>query len=239
VKPATVVVTGGTSGLGRELSLAFARRGHTVLALYHADARAAAELDAALAAASLSGRSFRHDVTDSREDAPVWSLPEITDASRLVLVHNAGATFEPKPLHLVPWDDFERCLAVALQGGWACGRMLLRPMLAKGGGHIVHVLTSAIAGLPPKGFAAYAAAKSALRSLTQSLAVEYGGRGVQVFSVSPGFMHTALTDRWHPSLREAVQRAQPAADPAIVAARVVALVEDEATAGHGEDYPIP
>lgn len=234
----TAVITGGTKGLGRALTWAFARRGYRVLALYHADAPAAARLDAELAAAGWRARTQRHDVLDVRDDAPLWAAPEIREGGRLVLVHNAGAPFVPQPLHLLAWDDFERSLAVALRGAWACSRALLRPMLSRGDGCIVTVLSSAVHGLPPKGFAAYAAAKSALRSFTQSLAAEYGARGLKIFSVSPGFMQTPLTNEWPRALQDAVRRTGEA-DPVAVAERIVDLVDHPGTPGCGEDYPVP
>ena len=58
-------------------------------------------------------------------------------------------------------------------------------------------------------------AKHALRGLTLAQAVEYGPRGVRVFSASPGFMQTALTEQWDGRLREAIQAAARNSDPGI------------------------
>lgn len=235
---ATVVVTGGTKGLGRELALAFARQGNTVLALYRSDRDAAAQLARALDAEQLDGSAVQYDVASADESTAVWSRREITDAAALTLVHNAGAAFAPTPMHLLTWRDFDACLGVSLRGGWHCVRALLKPMLACGHGQVIGVLSSAAADMPPKGFAAYAAAKSALRSLVQSVAVEYGARGVKAFTASPGFMDTPLTAAWHPALRAAVLGAGQPADPASVASRIVALAEGGAAPAAGEDYPV-
>lgn len=233
----TVVITGGTKGLGRELTLAFARAGHRSLSLYHKDENAAARLEADLTAESLAGRALRHDVTDDDEHAKVWAVPEIASAAQLTLIHNASAAFAPTPFHLLTWADFESNLRVALKGAWASARALLRPMLARGHGTIITVLSSAVTA-PPKGFAAYVAAKSALRALTESIAAEYGGRGIRVFSVSPGFMRTPLTDSWHPLMRQAVMGQSDPADTAAVAARILALAESDALPGRGENYDV-
>ena len=88
----------------------------------------------------------------------------------------------------------------------------------------------AIDGAPPRGFAAYAAAKAALRSFTESLAAEYVARGVKVFSVSPGFMRTPLTDDWPAAMREAVMAGSMVEEPGAVADRVVALALGNAAA---------
>lgn len=234
----TVIVTGGTKGLGLALSFEFARHGYRVLALYHEDAQAASKLDEAMAAEGLAGRSFRHDVTANGDDSGVWSQPEITEAGALVLIHNASAAFEPKPLHLLAWEEFTDGIDVALKGGWLSALGLLRPMLERRDGTIVSILTSALGDEPPKGFTAYLAAKAALRALTQSLAAEYGARGIRVMSVSPGFMQTSLTDRWHETLRQAVMQGSAPADPARVAGAIREIVENRALPSRGENYGV-
>lgn len=234
----TVVVTGGTRGLGYEISLEFARRGYRVLALYHSDEQAALSLDRAFTAAGLAGRSFRHDVSSNGSESAVWSQIEITGAASLILIHNASAAFEPKPLHLLTWEDFSTGMDVALKGCWQCVHGMLRPMLKNGGGTFVTVSTTALSAQPPKGFAAYLPAKAALRTFTQSLAAEYRERGIRTFTVSPGFMETSLTDSWHPTLRQAMIKSSGAADPACVAENVRMLVEDSTLPGRGENYDV-
>jgi NAD(P)-dependent dehydrogenase (short-subunit alcohol dehydrogenase family) len=117
-------------------------------------------------------------------------------------------------------------------------RAVLRPMTRSGKGTIVNVLTSATIGAPPKGFSAYAAAKHALRSLTMSVAAEYGARGIRAFSVSPGFMSTALTASWDARFQEASRARAAVSDPAAAGRRILELVDAETTAGQGEDYPV-
>lgn len=234
----TVVVTGGTRGLGYETSLEFARRGYRVLALYHADEQAALRLDRAFASEGLAGRSFQHDVSAIGSESAVWSQIEITGAASLILIHNASAAFEPKPLHLLTWEDFSTSIDVALKGCWQCALGVLRPMLKNGGGTIVTVSTTALSAQPPKGFAAYLAAKAALRAFTQSLAAEYGERGIRAFTVSPGFMETSLTERWHVALRQAMLKSSDAADPARVAEKICMLVEDSTLPCRGENYDV-
>jgi NAD(P)-dependent dehydrogenase (short-subunit alcohol dehydrogenase family) len=112
-------------------------------------------------------------------------------------------------------------------------------MLRKGSGVIVNVLTSAIDGQTPKGFAAYVTAKYALRGLTLALAAEYAERGIRIFSVSPGFMDTPLTQKWDSRLREIIRtNSSRLTEPIEAAKRLLELVTDETTPGRGEDYPI-
>lgn len=235
MKPA-VIITGGTKGLGREIALAFGRADYFVIALYAADTPAAESMKIALAGAGIAGTVLQHDVTS--ENPAIWSRPEILEAGSLTLIHNACAPFTPVPMHQLHWQDFQRSFDVAVKGGWTCSQALIRLMLKKGGGTIVNILTSAVEGMPPKGFGAYAAAKHALCGLTLSLAVEYAPRGVRVFSAAPGFMATSLTEQWDARLREAIQMSARNSDPAAAARRLVELVEDKTTPGRGENYPI-
>jgi 3-oxoacyl-[acyl-carrier protein] reductase len=232
----TVVITGATKGLGRAATLAFARAGHRVLGLYATDEAAAETLRTELQSLGSDSCILKHDV--SRENADLWNRPEIQQAESLALINNACAPFTPQPFHLLRWKDFESGLNVGLKGSWLCSRALLRSMARARRGTIVNVLSTAAHGLPPRGFAAYATAKHALRGLTLALAAEYAAKGIRVFSVSPGFMPTALTAGWDARLVEAIRTSAPMSDPDGAARRILQLVEDLATPGQGEDYPV-
>src|SRR5579859_8140502 len=108
----TVIITGGTKGLGREIALAFGRAGYSVVALYATDAAAAKSLEAELAGASITGCVWRQDVTV--ENAADWNRPEIVGADSLMLIHNACAPFTPTPMHQLNWTDFQRSFDVAV-----------------------------------------------------------------------------------------------------------------------------
>lgn len=233
----TVIVTGGTKGLGRETALAFGRAGYSVLALYSADETAARELQEVMAGANISGWALRHDVCS--EEASLWKRPEIQEADNLVLVNNACAAFSPRPMHQHCWQDFEKSFLVAVKGAWSCSQPLIRLMLKKGGGVIVNILTSAIEGPPPKGFAAYLTAKQALHGFTLALAAEYAARGLKIFSVSPGYMDTHLTQQWDNRLRETIRAHSGRITlPPEAAKRLVEMAESDAVPGRGENHPI-
>ena len=233
----TAIITGGTKGLGREITLAFGRAGYTVLALYSSDDNAAAELATALAEAKISGAAVRHNVCS--DDAAIWSRPEILEAENLTLVHNACATFSPLAMHQLGWPDFEKNLSVAIKGAWSCSQRLIPLMVKRKSGAIVTILTNAIEGMPPKGFAAYATAKHALHGFTLALATEYSSRGIKVFSASPGYMDTPLSQQWDARLRELIRaNSERITIPATAAARILELVKDGKIPGKGEIYPV-
>jgi 3-oxoacyl-[acyl-carrier protein] reductase len=233
----TAIITGGTKGLGREIMLAFGRAGYCVVALYSSDENAARELTSAMAEAKISGLALRHDVRSVETE--IWNRPEIREAESLTLVNNACAAFSPTPLHQLSWQDFEDNFLVAVKGAWGCSQSLIRQMIKSGRGSIVNVLTSAIEGSPPKGFAAYLTAKHALQGFTLALAAEYAARGIKIFSVSPGYMETPLTRQWDSRLQEAIRANSTRITlPAEAAARILELVENSAIPGRGENHPI-
>jgi 3-oxoacyl-[acyl-carrier protein] reductase len=233
----TVIISGATKGLGKALSLNFARHGYQVVGLYNSDQAAAAEVRAEFLAERLKGDFIQQDVTEGNL-AAVQPFLELAETTHLTLINNACATFAPQPLHLLKWEDFQSSFAVAVQGAWNCTQLVLRPMLKARRGNIVNVLSDVVNGQPPKGFAAYVTAKYALQGLTRALASEYSSRGVRVFSVSPGFMDTPLTSGWDERLKNAVRdsREGGAQNPATVAEAIRQLVESDETPGSGEDY---
>jgi 3-oxoacyl-[acyl-carrier protein] reductase len=220
------LVTGGTKGLGRAVSLELARRGRFVCALYRSDEDAAESLRQELAAQGLHGRADRCDITDPEAlDRVLRAEPRIAECGDLVLVNNACAAFEPRPLRLIEWSDFQNQFEVAVKGSLTCAKALL-PLMAKAKqGTIINVLSEAIAGDVPKGFGAYAVAKQALKGLTSALSAEYSGLGIRVFSVSPGFMETPLVASWSPHLREAILTGRELQDTARVASSLADLID--------------
>jgi 3-oxoacyl-[acyl-carrier protein] reductase len=234
VSSSTVIITGATKGLGRATALVFARAGQQVIGLYARDDVAAELLREELKPFGGGSLVVKHDV--GAENGALWNREEIQQARRLVLINNAWAHFTPRPFHLLPWDDVDSGFNVGVRGSWLCSRALLRPMVRAGQGTIVNVLTTALRGLPPKGFAAYAIAKHALRGLTLALAAEYSAKGIRVFSVSPGFMSTALTAGWDARLVEAIRGSGPTSDSGVAAQRIWKLVEGQTAQGEGEDH---
>lgn len=239
VKPdQVVIITGATKGLGRALALAFAERNYHVVGLYHADQLAAEEIRREFDTRHLSGEFIKRDVTQE-ENGEISPL-DLPKSAQLTLINNACASFEPQPMHLLKWHDFQNSFEVAVKGSWLSTRSVIRPMLKAHQGNIVNVLTAAIEGAPPKGFAAYVTAKCALQGFTRALASEYSHRGVRIFSVSPSFMETSLTAGWDKRLRAAVLSSSPSgAQSAMDVAKTIrALVENPETPGQGEDHPL-
>jgi 3-oxoacyl-[acyl-carrier protein] reductase len=226
------VITGGTKGLGRALSIEFAGAGYDTLALYSRDTAAAASLEATFKAKKWLGRTLQLDIT---REAPIWTA--YGGAKEIILINNAAAGFFPKPLHLLTWDDFHSQLEVTLKGAFLAMHSLYRMPRPTPRRTVVNILSQAIVDLPPKGFSAYALAKQSLLYLSQIWANDQTAGGLRLLCVSPGYMETSMTDPWPETLKSSLKNASSTPIETI-ATRVRELVEDQTLPGKGENYPV-
>lgn len=180
----TVLITGGSSGIGYELARVFAANGaHLVLVARGAQALERARTDLE--------RDFRADVTVIAKDlARPESVPELVDLlarSSLdvhILVNNAGfATYGA--FSGTPWAEERDELQVNVVALTHLTKLLLPPMLARRNGRILNVASTA-AFQPGPGMAVYYATKAYVLSFSQALSSELEGTGVTVTALCPG-----------------------------------------------------
>jgi 3-oxoacyl-[acyl-carrier protein] reductase len=228
----TVLVTGGGRGLGRATVEALVAEGRAVAFTWHRDEAAARRVEEASAGAA---RAFRLDLADRPRPEALVAEVETALGPLTGLVNNAGV------LHtaLVAFTsdaDWDSTLDTNLGGAFRCSRAVLKGMVHRRCGSIVHVASlAALHGVA--GQAAYAAAKAGVLALTRVLAREVGRRGVRVNAVVPGFVATDMTAAV-PAERVAALRAGellPAGvDPVSVAATVAFLLSDRAASITGQ-----
>jgi NAD(P)-dependent dehydrogenase (short-subunit alcohol dehydrogenase family) len=126
-----------------------------------------------------------------------------------ILINNAGINVFADPLALTS-DQWQRCLAVDLEGAWNGMRAVLPAMLAQGYGSIVNIASVHGHKIIPGCFP-YPVAKHALIGLTRSLGIEYAARGIRVNSISPGLILTEQIEAWLASCPDpAAERARQA-----------------------------
>jgi NAD(P)-dependent dehydrogenase (short-subunit alcohol dehydrogenase family) len=212
----TVVVTGGSRGIGRAAVLRFAQEGDRVIAL--------GRDDAALGALPGIG-TYRCDVTD--EGAVSSTFRSIGDVD--VLVNSAGMG-ESAPLHETTLESWQRHLDVNATGAFLCMRAVVPGMRERGAGAIVTVASTAgRVGVPYT--TAYTASKHAVIGLTRAVAAELAGTGVRVNAVCPTFVRTEMT---HRSIAHIVARTGRSAEQAQAALAAAAplgrLLEPEEVA---------
>jgi 3-oxoacyl-[acyl-carrier protein] reductase len=192
---ATILVTGGSRGIGRAVVEALAAApaagggAETTVAFTWCSREAAArEVEAATAGRA---RAFHLDLRDRARPDDLISEVEAALGPLEGLVNNAGERREAL-LAMMSDDDWEAVLDVNLGGLFRCCRAALRGMLVRRRGAIVNVASlSALRGVA--GQTAYAASKAGILGLTRALAREVGKRQVRVNAVVPGFVSTDLT----------------------------------------------
>jgi len=188
------LITGGANGLGLAFAEAMAEAGADVMC---ADIDIEG-LNKAVKKIEKIGRKVRSIVCDVTKEADVVkTVKETQDVfGRLdILFNNAGiAEEEPKPLHEYTTEEWDRILAVDLQGVFYCAREALKIMVRQKSGKIINIASVwglvGSSGLFP--VPAYNTAKGGVVNLTRELGLEYAALGINVNAICPGFYRTAL-----------------------------------------------
>src|SRR5688572_18864457 len=200
------LITGGNTGIGRAVALAFADEGADVAIAWIAREAEAHSVVAAIEKKGRRALAVRTDVT-VETDVRALVAAVLDRFGRIdVLVNNAGIQ-RPQAITEMTLDDWERMMAVHLRGAFLCCRAVAPVMMAQRRGRII-VVTSQLAYIGRPRYTAYSAAKGGLLTFTRALAQELAPHGVLVNSVSPGLIDTGFDP-----LPEEVKRAHAATLP--------------------------
>ncbi|WP_216320478.1 SDR family NAD(P)-dependent oxidoreductase [Deinococcus aestuarii] len=185
-----VVVTGAAGGIGRAVALMAAGEGAR-LVLADVDRGGGEETARALSGGGGEALFVPCDVSDAAQVRHLMDEASRHFGGLDVLVNNAGIAGDAVPLHDLDPDAWDRVIAVNLRGPFLCAKYALPLLMRGGGGVIVNVAsTYGLIGAPLA--PAYCASKGGLVNLTRQLAVDYGGRGVRVNAVCPGYVDTDM-----------------------------------------------
>jgi 3-oxoacyl-[acyl-carrier protein] reductase len=187
------LITGAGRGFGRAIALAYAREGARLAVNYHVSRAGAEDVVAEAGRLGAEATALRGDVAHEA-DVKALIAGTLDRFGRLdILVNNAGIMVRGPMLDL-PWDQCQRMFDINVSGTMLCTRYALPPMIAQKEGRIIN-LSSQLAQRPVGGggFAAYAATKGAIESLTRALAAEVGGHGITVNAISPGGIETDMS----------------------------------------------
>ncbi|MCS7460109.1 glucose 1-dehydrogenase [Paenibacillus doosanensis] len=181
-------VTGGAQGIGKAVSLAFAKAGYEV-SIADIDKEAGLELVKEIHEAG--GKSLFMCVNVAKEqEVARWMQVTLSELGRIdVLVNNAGIGRSGSMLEL-PVELFDEVIGVNLRGAFLCSQQAAAAMKRQGGGCIVN-MASTRALMSEADTEAYSASKGGLLALTHAMAVSLGRYGIRVNAVSPGWIETA------------------------------------------------
>ncbi|MCE7796720.1 SDR family oxidoreductase [Sphingobium sufflavum] len=186
------LVTGGGAGMGKATSLRLARDGMAVGVL-DIDGDAADAVARQIVESGGKAVALKADISDRSQVETAVATLRAALGPVTVLINNAAIeNFCPFPD--IREDVWDRVMAVNLKGNYFLIQTVLPDMIAAGWGRVVN-LSAFGAQLGAPNMALYTATKGAMISMTRSLAVELGARGITVNSVSPGFIDTPMARR--------------------------------------------
>jgi NAD(P)-dependent dehydrogenase (short-subunit alcohol dehydrogenase family) len=235
-----VLVTGGSAGIGRATSLAFARQGATVV-IGDVDERSAETVEL-IEQAGGTGLFVRTDVSVASEVEGLVKTAVDSFGGMHVAFNNAGVLPPTAPLAEMDEAEWDKVIAVDLKGVFLSLKHEIAYMLTAGGGAIVN--TASVAGvIADPGMAPYVAAKHGVVGLTRAAAVDYAKHGIRVNALAPGLVETPMTKRWleDPAMREAVLAGSQmgrAAQPEEIAGMVLFLASPLASFATGGVYVV-
>jgi len=187
----TIVVTGGSRGIGRAICEKLAAHGTHVFINYAAASEAAEETAERVRAGGGTATIFKADVAE--DDAVTTLFKAVLEATgRIdVLVNNAGITRDGLLVRMKP-VDWSRVIETNLGGAFRCIRQATKPMMKQRYGRIINI-SSVVGAMGNPGQANYVAAKAGLEGLTKAVARELASRNITVNAVAPGFITTDMT----------------------------------------------
>jgi 3-oxoacyl-[acyl-carrier protein] reductase len=189
LKP-VAIVTGGSKGIGRAISIELSQSGYHVIANYHSDDAAADDLVEYIKAENGSAEKLKFDVKDA--EASEKAINEIISKYNAidVLVNNAGMISDELFVMMTAkkWDEV---IDTTLKGFFNVTRPVLQKMVKQKNGAIVSI-SSAAGLMANKGQANYSAAKAGLIGASRTISSEVARLGIRVNVVAPGLIETAM-----------------------------------------------
>jgi len=183
------LITGGGTGIGRAIALAFAREGGNVAI---AGRRLEKVKEVAAEIEKLGGRAFALQCDISRANDAEHAISETAGkfGKLNVLVNNAG-TLSVSTVDTISEEDWDRVITINLKGPFLTSRAALKEFRKVGGGTIVNV-GSVLGLVAMKDRAAYCASKGGLTMLTKAMALDHAHENVRVNCICPSIVETEL-----------------------------------------------
>jgi NAD(P)-dependent dehydrogenase (short-subunit alcohol dehydrogenase family) len=189
-----VLVTGGTSGIGRDTAVLFANASAKVVVAGRREAEGQETIELVHAAGS-DGLFVKTDVSKA-SDVEALVQKTVQKFGRLdIAFNNAGVEVAWLPIVRESEQDFDRTISINLKGVWLCLKYEIRQMLTQGGGGAIVNMASISGLVGSAGAAAYSASKHGVVGLTKTAALENAKKGIRINAVCPGAVETPMADR--------------------------------------------
>jgi len=235
-KDKVVLVTGSSSGIGKETALRFAAEGANVIV--HGPLNNEELSDAHKKVAEKSPDSIKLACELSNSDEIRTMFREIESRfNRLDILVNNAATQNSTPFLEMKEDNWDHVIAVNLKAPFLCSQLAAKMMVKQGGGRIINI-GSVHEYQTKRNFIHYSTAKGGLVMLTKNMALELAEHNIQVNQVAPGAIATALTD---PDRQKQFLTSVPAGRvglPPEIASMVCYLASDEASYITGVSFTV-
>jgi 3-oxoacyl-[acyl-carrier protein] reductase len=199
-----VVISGGSSGIGKSLVETFVEAGWKVHFTFHSNETAAREIESRFAGRA---KAHRLDIVDKQACDRFCKEVLAEEKGIDALINNAGITRD-SPLFTMQDSDWSDVLQTNLFGTFYLTRRFALDMLKKKKGRIINISSiSGIQGLP--GQTNYSASKAGIIGFTKALAKEAGSFGVTANVVAPGGVVTPMIEKLSPQAKEAILQTVP------------------------------
>lgn len=191
----TVLVTGGSRGIGAAVARLCARQGDAVAVNYARDAAAAEALVQRIRAAGGQAIAVAADVSDEAQVLAMYARLDAELPPLRALVNNAGVVDQPARVDAMSVARLERMFGINVIGSFLCAREAVKRLSTRHGGRggaIVNLSSAASRLGSPGQYVDYAASKGAIDAFTLGLARELAAEGVRVNAVRPGIIDTDI-----------------------------------------------
>lgn len=181
-----ILITGGSSGLGRHLICVFAQKGAKVAFNYSSNDEGAKETENAALRFTSHVRAFKSSVLDSQAIRTMVRTLDSDWGGLDVLVNNAGIS-QTLPVALLEEEDWDKLMDINVKGTYLVTRAVLKSMIRQRSGRILNI--GSLAGMRLiEAPVHYAASKAAIKGFTEALAKEVGRYGITVNCLAPGLL---------------------------------------------------
>lgn len=231
------IITGGGSGIGRGIAVAFAREGANIVIA----GRDSKKLDAVSKEIGPACLAHVADVSKREDIQKLVAATTERFGAVHILVNNAGILL-PGGAEAVTEDDWDQTFNVNVRGLWLLSREVLPHLRAAGGGSIVNI-GSVLSLVAARNRVAYAASKGAVLAMTRAMALDHAPEKIRVNCICPGIVETEMVARF--SMDEAARRQRIAmhpmgrfGQPEDIAQAAVFLASDESAWLTGAAFPV-